>query len=105
MLIAQIFPIISVYCLRGGQYAYRGNVINFPQDVREFITRLPCHPSSLDVLVVRRHATSGSSYRDFQLKTNNRYYTNIIIDNEVLQSLPENGPIDTCLQQIQSIED
>jgi hypothetical protein len=27
MLIAQIFPIISVYCLRGGQYSYRGNVI------------------------------------------------------------------------------
>ena len=26
MLIAQIFPIVSVYCLHGGQYAYRGNV-------------------------------------------------------------------------------
>jgi hypothetical protein len=24
MLIAQIFPIVSVYCLRGGQHAYRG---------------------------------------------------------------------------------
>lgn len=41
MLIAQIFPIISVYCLRGGQYAYRGNVINFSQNVLEFATRLP----------------------------------------------------------------
>src|SRR2546421_648113 len=33
MLIAQCFPIVSVYYLRGGQYAYRGNVISFPQDV------------------------------------------------------------------------
>ena len=40
MLIAQIFPIVSVYCLRGGQYSYRGNVINFPQDVLEFTTHL-----------------------------------------------------------------
>ncbi len=29
MLITQIFPIVSVYCLRGDQYAYRDNVINF----------------------------------------------------------------------------
>ncbi len=28
MLIARIFPIVSVYCLRGGQYAYRGNVLS-----------------------------------------------------------------------------
>lgn len=47
MLIAQIFPIISVYYLRGGQYAYRGNVINFPQDVQEFATRLPRRLMSL----------------------------------------------------------
>ena len=30
MLISQTFPIISVYYLRGGQYAYSENVINFP---------------------------------------------------------------------------
>ena len=41
MLIVQIFLIVSVYCLRGGQYAYCSNVINFPQDVLEFTTRLP----------------------------------------------------------------
>ncbi|CAG8763820.1 18196_t:CDS:1 [Gigaspora margarita] len=38
MLIAQIFPVVSVYYLHGGQYAYRGNVISFPQDVNEFVT-------------------------------------------------------------------
>jgi len=39
MLIAQTFPIVSVYYLRGDQYAYSGNVINFPQDVGEFVSR------------------------------------------------------------------
>jgi hypothetical protein len=33
MLIAQTFPIVSIYYLCGGQYAYSGNVINFPQDI------------------------------------------------------------------------
>jgi hypothetical protein len=41
MLIAQIFPIVLVYCLPGSQYAYHSNVINFPQDVSDFATRLP----------------------------------------------------------------
>jgi hypothetical protein len=117
MLIAQIFPVISVYCLRGGQYAYKGNVINFPQDVHKFVTRLPRHPSSLDTLVVRQRSANGSTFRDFNvcrikiaralswLKENNRYYINIIIDNEILQSLPENGPIDEYLPQVQNADE
>ncbi|CAG8777468.1 4428_t:CDS:1, partial [Gigaspora rosea] len=32
MLIAQVFPVMVVYRLRGGQHGYRGNIINFPQD-------------------------------------------------------------------------
>ncbi|CAG8803458.1 10099_t:CDS:2 [Cetraspora pellucida] len=67
MLIAQIFPVVSVYRLRGGQYAYRGNVINFPQDVSEFTTRLPRHPSSLDILVVRHQSANSSAFRDFNI--------------------------------------
>jgi hypothetical protein len=68
MLIVQIFPIISVYCLREGQYSYRGNVINFPQDIHEFTTRLPRYPSSLDVLVVRQQSADGSAFRDFNVR-------------------------------------
>lgn len=68
MLIAQIFPVISVYCLRGGQYAYRGNVINFPQDVLEFTTRLPRHPPLLDILVVRRQSANRLAFRDFNVR-------------------------------------
>ena len=52
MLIAQVFTVMSVYRLRGGQHGYRGNIINFPQDVQEFTTHLPRQPSTLNVLVV-----------------------------------------------------
>ena len=58
MLIAQTFPIVSVYYLRGGQYAYSGNVINFPQDIGEFVSHLSRHPSSLlfiDILLKGQH--------------------------------------------------
>src|SRR2546423_12854221 len=54
MLIAQVFTVITVYQLRGGQTGYRENVINFPQDINEFTKRLPQHPSTLDVLVIQR---------------------------------------------------
>ncbi len=67
MLIAQIFPVISVYSLRRGQYAYRGNVINFPQDVHEFTTRLSRNPSSLDILIVHHQSASGSTFRNFNI--------------------------------------
>ncbi|CAG8585309.1 10452_t:CDS:2, partial [Racocetra fulgida] len=54
MLIVQVFPIMVVYRLRGEQYGYRGNIINFPQDIEEFTTRLLWHPSSLNMLIVHR---------------------------------------------------
>jgi len=113
MLIAQVFPMISVYKLRGSQHGYRGNVINFPQNVQEFVSKLPRHPSSLDVLVIRHQSADNSeAFRDFKvrrikvahalvwLKENNRYYADIIIDHKVLQSLPIDGSIDDQLQNI-----
>ncbi len=108
---------MSVYRLRGGQHGYRGNVINFPQNVQEFVTHLPRHPTLLDVLVICRQFASNlaasTAFRQFNvrrtkvarallwLKKNNRYYSDIIINNEVLQSLPVDGPIDDQLQKSQ----
>ena len=54
MLIAQIFTVMSVYQLREEQNGYRGNVINFPQNIQEFTNRLPRNPSSLEIFLVRR---------------------------------------------------
>src|SRR5581483_4523617 len=114
MLISQVFTVISVYRLRGGQTGYRGNVINFPQDVLGFTSRLPRNPSTLDVLVVRRQSPNDpNAFRDFAvrrskvgraliwLKENNNYYRDITIDQEILNSLPENGSIINMLPQIQ----
>ncbi len=52
ILIAWIFPIMSVYKLRKGQHRYYENVINFFQDVQEFASKLPQHLSLLDVLII-----------------------------------------------------
>ncbi|CAG8465557.1 7408_t:CDS:2 [Gigaspora margarita] len=114
MLIAQVFPVISVYKLRGGQYAYNGNVVNFPQDMHEFVTRLPRSLSSLNTLVVRYHVANRSTFRDFHvrrekivqtlnwLKANNIFYKDINIDGDILQSLPENGSVIDPLLQIRN---
>ncbi|CAG8616750.1 6262_t:CDS:2, partial [Cetraspora pellucida] len=83
MLIVQVFPVVSVYNLCGGQYAYWGNVINFFQDIQSFITRLPHHPSLLNMLII-----------------NNPFYHNIDIDENILQLLPENGSIIEQFPQI-----
>src|SRR5581483_11805034 len=114
MLISQVFIVISVYRLREGQTGYRGNVINFPQDVLGFTSQLPRNPSTLDVLVVRRQSPNDpNAFRDFSvrrskvrraliwLKENNNYYRDITIDQEILNSLPENGSIINMLPQIQ----
>ncbi|CAG8668030.1 15340_t:CDS:2 [Cetraspora pellucida] len=87
MLIAQVFPVMSVYRLCGGQYG----------------------PSSLNILIVHCHSERSALFKDFQvchnkvinalrwLKENNRYYAEITIDKKVLQSLPENGFIEDQL--------
>ena len=68
----------------------------------------------LDVLVVHRQSTTNSEvFRNFRvrrakvvlaldwLKKNNRYYVDIIIDHEVLQSLPVDGSVDDQLRGTQ----
>src|SRR5688572_15812594 len=97
---------MSVYRLHGEQHGYRENVINFNQDIHEFTTRLPRNPSLLDILVVCHQSPNDPTvFKDFNvqrskvcsallwLKKNNSYYNDIIIDKEILESLPENGSI------------
>ncbi len=40
MLIAQVFTIMIVYQLQRGQNGYRGNIINFSQDIQGFTNQL-----------------------------------------------------------------
>ena len=111
MLISQIFPVVSVYKLPRGQYAYQENVINFSQDVKEFITHLLRDPSLLDLLIVQHYTENESNFYDFQvhqekiicalqwLKANNIFYCDIDIDDNILQALPINGSIADQLPQ------
>ncbi len=52
MLIAKAFIVMFVYKLHGEQYGYRENIINFPQDIHEFTTRLLRYPLSLEILII-----------------------------------------------------
>ena len=62
-------------------------------------------------------STNGVTFRDFNirhskvtcalywLKANNSYYADIVINREVLQSLPEDSPIDDQLPWLDDIEE
>ena len=116
-LIAMVHPVISVYRIRGQQYGYSGQVINFPQQVSDIAQKLPRPISELSsVLIVRRQNATG--YVDFRvrrdkvklalqyLKLHNRYYSDIQIDDVVLNDLPLDGSIlDLAPQTIEQVAD
>ncbi|GES73737.1 uncharacterized protein LOC105316640 [Rhizophagus clarus] len=90
-----------------------GEVPEELQGVQEFTTHLPHHPSSLNILIVHHQSANDSmAFRDFKvrrnkvarvllwLKGNNRYYANVTIDNETLNSLPEDDFIVGILPQL-----
>ncbi|RGB21683.1 hypothetical protein C1646_777509 [Rhizophagus diaphanus] len=118
MLIAQTFPIISVYYLHGSQYAYSGNVINFPQDIGEFVSRLSQHPSTLDTGFYRsvdvllpqvRDAENRLHHVDYKPRDANcldKLYSspfplcseNHVIDDALARMQSETGP-DTAINE------
>ena len=104
MLISGVLPIMSLYCLPHGQYAYSGHVINLPQDVASFTNTLPRLPSQLDVIVVRKEG-AAESHHDFRVRrsvvfcalqsllANNIYCHNVRIDPDAIAVLPEDGDL------------
>lgn len=102
MLIARACPIMSIYRKHGGQWGYKGHVVNLPQDIQGFLDHLPCSVTALPILVVRRHGAENT-HADFRvrrmrilsalhwLKANNPCYKDITIDHAALQLLPEDG--------------
>lgn len=102
MLIARACPLMCIYTKHGGQRGYRGNVLNMPQDVQNFLKRLPRSPSTLPIVVVRKPGANKTHIdltvrRDVVLwalqwlQQNNPFYKEITIDQDILQSFPENG--------------
>ena len=111
-VIARSHPLITVFKVKGHQYAYKGNVISFSQDVKELATQLPHKIKDLDSVVCVQFKNNAEKFHDFHirsgrvkralvwLKANNPYYKDIIISEENLKSLPDDGNV---FDQIQSI--
>ena len=117
MLISAVLPIMSIYHLPHGQYAYSGHVINLPQDVASFTITLPRLPSNLDIIVVRKEG-AAESHCDFRVRrsvvllalqwllSNNIYYRNIRMDPNALALLPEDGNLTgLCTMTLESSDD
>uniref|UniRef100_A0A1X7U168 DUF6570 domain-containing protein n=1 Tax=Amphimedon queenslandica TaxID=400682 RepID=A0A1X7U168_AMPQE len=112
MLVSAIMPVMSIYRLLHGQCDYSGHVINFPQDIKSFATRLPRLPTEINIVVVCKE--SERTHKDFQvcrrfvkesltwLMANNVYYQKIgvSLDQDTLAMLPEDGDLsDLCTFQ------
>ena len=102
MLIARACPVMCVYRKHGGQRGYKGHVLNLPQDIQGFLTKLPANVTELPYLIIRRHGAENT-HRDCKvrrekvlqaitwLKENNPFYADIEIDYEALKRLPVDG--------------
>ncbi len=111
MLISRVLPIMYIYCLPHGQYAYGGHVINLPQDINTFVNSLPRSPSTLDVLIVRREG-AAESHKDFNVRRsvvlcapqwlveNNIFYRDVTVDAAVLTQLPADGDLSTLMSTV-----
>ena len=105
MLIARVYPLMTVYTVKGGQRKGSNHVINFPQNVSRIANMLPQLPSDLP-LVVRRINAEGTHHYDFRvrqakvrtaltwLKENNKWYRDIVISEERLSQLGEDTNIE-----------
>ena len=100
MLITRTLPIMRVYINPGGQRAYSGHCINLPQNVTELATSLPRYPKYLAVIIVK---VRDNTFKDVTVRkqkvhnalvwliNNNPHYAGLTINNNALNSLPENG--------------
>lgn len=68
-MIALIYPLMTVYTVRGGQRKGSKHVINFPQNVSRLANSLPRVPSDIP-LIVRRSDLNGTKHYDFRVRCN-----------------------------------
>lgn len=108
MLIARALPIIHIYLKQGGQRGYSGHCVNFPQNVGELAKSLPRYPKDLSVIVVkikgkentfktlnvRRQVVADAL---FWLLKHNPHYSDVELNQDALNSLPNNSIPDDLL--------
>ncbi len=102
MLIARALPIMRVYIKPGGQRGYSGHCINLPQNVKELAISLPRYPKELSVIIVKAKG-KNDTFKDVTVRKqkvqeallwliqNNPYYSDLQVNEDALNLLPENG--------------
>jgi hypothetical protein len=105
MLIARVKTYMQVRWTRGRQLCYQDHIVNFRQDVKEIAERFPRLPDTIDIVIIRKEDVDLTRHVDFivrreKIKAALQYkiahdpnYSDLIIDNDVLQELPENGSV------------
>ena len=106
MLIACALPVMRIYIKPGGQRGYSGHCINLPQNVEELASSLPRYPKDLSVIIVKVKGRDNT-FKDCVVRSqkvhsallwliqNNPLYTDVQINEQALNCLPNNGvPVD-----------
>lgn len=113
LLISRVKVCLTVFKLRGGQYGYNRQVINFNQDVTELATVLPHSLNSLsNVLIVKRQRDTLTTFSEFRVRKMKVWnairclmaihsgYRNIVtVDENVLSSLTDDDSVVNQLTQ------
>ena len=74
LLIAQVNPTMTIHRLpRGGQYGFKGHVLNVSQNVGGFITQLPRRVDQLDLIVLKKDQPENLPARYFTVETFSDY--------------------------------
>lgn len=114
MLIARVLPIMNVYAKPGGQRGFSGHCINLQQQVSELAQSLPRYPKHVSLLLVTMNG-KDNAFKDVIVRRskvqeariwliqNNPHYTNVTLNLDSLQPLPENGVPDD-LQTLETNE-
>ncbi|KAK3916400.1 ATP-dependent DNA helicase [Frankliniella fusca] len=111
-LISQVHPVIALFKLKGIQYGYSGNVINFCQDVNSFTKQLPMKLKDLPSILTVKFDNKVSNAHYFRvraekvvnalkwLKANNPWYADIEINEENVQLLPEDDNVYNVFESV-----
>ncbi|KAK8912099.1 hypothetical protein VCV18_012612 [Metarhizium anisopliae] len=88
-LIARVHVHVNIMLMRGQQYKYRGHVVHVLREVGLVYNQLPLLPHELNTVLLRPTNTSSHAY----LRRHHPGYRCIVIDEERLSQLPEDGNV------------
>ncbi|KID84375.1 ATP-dependent DNA helicase PIF1, partial [Metarhizium majus ARSEF 297] len=118
-LIARVHVHVNIMLVRGQQYKYRGHVVHFLREVGLVYNQLPLLPRELNTVLLRPANTSSHANlsrqftRQFRvrrqavmiwldyLRHHHPGYRCIVVDDERLSQLPEDGNVEDAIPQSQ----